>query len=265
MWGSMDKMNCFYTINLGALFGCVFVFLFLVSLGGLFFGRRFSKKKSGIDKEVSDFIPSTILGLLSLIMGFTFSMSISRLEHRKELVLREANAIGTVYLRSGLLNSEHTQAVRNLLKQYVDTRLDFFSVGVDFTQIEKTEERARSIQNKLWEYVTQVTRKDRSAVQGLFVASVNDLIDLQAERFFALQNTVPTVVYWVILLLASIGLSSRFFIRGMRGQGGCAGAALLAILFGLVFALIHDLDRPRSGLTTVSQEAMSSFQKSLSD
>ncbi len=261
----MGKLDYFYNMNLGVLFACAFLFLFSISLCGLFLGRKIAKKHPDRSKEVSDFIPSTILGLLSLIMGFTFSMAIARFEHRKELVLKEANAIGTVYLRSALLNSSNTQEVRSLLRQYVDARLEFFDAGSDFSHIDETEDKAHRLQNKLWEHVVQVTHTDRSAVQGLFVSSVNELIDLQAERLVALQNTVPEVVYWVILVLASIGLSSRYFTRGMRGKGGRAGVVLLAILFSLVFALIHDLDRPRSGITMVSQAAMMGLRRSLGE
>ena len=259
----MEKLNSFYNMNLGVLFIYVFIFLFLISFSGLFLGRRFAKKYPDRSREVSDFIPSTILGLMSLIMGFTFSMAIARYEHRKELVLKEANAIGTVYLRSELLSSGDLQPVRNLLKQYVDARLEFFNVGSDFDQIERVEEKARGFLDKLWEHAVQTTSVDRSAVQGLFVSAVNEVIDLQAERLFALQNTVPDVVYWVILLLVSIGLSSRYFIRGMQDKGEFAGVVLLAILFALVFALIHDLDRPRSGISMISQKAMMSFRQSI--
>ena len=259
----MDKLNYFYDVNLCVLFGCVFIFLFLASLSGLFLGRRFAKTFPNRLTDVSDFIPSTILGLLSLIMGFTFSMAISRFEHRKELVLKEANAIGTVYLRSELLNSDKAEEARSILKKYVDVRLEFFAAGDDFARIEEAEGKAQQLQKNLWALAVQMTRSDKTPIQGLFDSAINELIDLQAERLFALQNTVPKAVNWVILLLASIGLSSRYFTKGMQGKGSRAGAALLAVFFGLVFALIHDLDRPRSGLTTVSQETMMSFRKSL--
>ena len=263
MQGGILLGGYFYNMNLGVLFGSALVFLFLVCLCGLALGRKYAKKCPAQAGDVSDFVPSTILGLLSLIMGFTFSMAITRFDHRKELVLKESNAIGTVLLRSALLNSDSSQRARSLLRQYVDARLAFFGAGSDFTRIEEIEEGTRTLHDKLWELVVQTTQSERSAVQGLFVSAVNDVIDLQAERLIALRNTVPEVVYWVILLLASIGLSSRYFAMGMRGKGSHAGAALLAILFALVFALIHDLDRPRAGITTVSQEAMLSLRRSL--
>ncbi len=256
--------SLFHDSNLYVVF--IFLFVFLLTISQLSFtgGVWVRNRRPQRAQAATDFIPSTILGLVALILGFTFSMAITRADHRLALVVREANAIGTTFLRSHLIEEAHGREVRTLLKKYVDARLEFFDAGTDNARVERAEATAAALQNQLWDQTIQITRSDRGAVAAQFVSSLNEVIDLQAERAMALKNTIPKVVYWVILMITSVGLGSLAFTRGAQNEVGRWNVSLLVFLFVSVFTLIRDLDHPRKGILTVNQAPMRELQKTLS-
>jgi hypothetical protein len=183
-------------------------------------------------------------------------MANHRFVHRRELVVQEATAIGTTFLRSELLDPKNGEAIRDLLKRYVDVRLDFFNAGEDQARIEKEEANALELHHKLWDQTIQFTQSERGPLAATFVSSLNEVIDLQAEREDALHNVIPNVIYGMILIIASLGLGSLGFSRGVQDKTGYWNILLLVFLFTSVVTLIHDLDRPRAGAITEGQESL---------
>lgn len=251
-------------------FNLYFLFLFFLAIfllairAGAWVGARVYKRR-GSPLEASEFLPSTVLGLLALIFGFTFSMAIGRYEKRVDLVLREANAIGTSYLRSQLVEQSFGEEIRKILRAYVQVRLDFFAAGSDLKRLNENIENSSALQRTLWTEVEKLTRKDRSAVAATLIQSLNEVIDLQTERYIALQNKVPEVVYWLIILIASVGLFSVGYTHATNNMSpGFFSACSLAVLFAIVLVTIQDLDRPRKGLIRVSQKAMEQVQEEFS-
>ncbi|MBS1983808.1 MAG: DUF4239 domain-containing protein [Bdellovibrionales bacterium] len=251
-------------LELYQLFLLLLALLMLIAHLSFSAGKYVKHHWPQIKPEASDFIPSTILGLVALILAFTFSMAIGRFDRRLELVVQESNAIGTTYLRSKLMEpAQRGQEVRDLLKQYVDARLEFFEVGTNAELIEKAEAKARHIQDQLWNLTVQFTQKDRGAVAAQFVSSLNEVIDLQSQRAAALRNTIPKIVYVIMLLITSAGIGSLAFARGAHSESSRWSISLLVCLFVGVFTLIRDLDRPRAGTITISQEPMRELKRSL--
>ncbi len=119
----------------------------------------------------------------------------------------------------------------------MDARLEFFSAGSDATRIQQAENKTMLLHGLLWEEAVQITQSNRSPIEGLFVASLNDLIDLQTKRFIALHNRIPGTVYWAILLIACIGLGTFNFSNGIQGKTRRWTPILLALLFGIIFCL----------------------------
>ncbi len=244
-----------YSLDLWILFAFVFALLFMAAQLGFQIANALMKRKPLL-KDTSEFVPTTILGLLALIIGFTFSMSINRYEMRKDLVVKEANAIDTTRLRSLLLEEDSGKIIRQLLINYVDARLAFFEAGDQQDKIEQAELRTLQIQKKLWDESIKVTKHDRGPIAALFISSLNETIDLRSERYNALQNRVPEFVYFVILFIAFIGLlnvgMSLAYSRSLHRWS----PVVLALLLSSVICLIRDLDSPRTGLIKVSQRAL---------
>ena len=253
-----------YGIN-GAIFSLVlFVILTVTIRLGCHFGLR---KQAGInDAGRSQFasIQGAVLGLLALLLGFTFAMTVSRFDARKQLVLEEANAIGTAFLRAQLLPEPNRSEIAGLLRRYVDVRLLFYEAGIDEKKLRETNDQSERIQRQLWSQATAVAKLDKRAVTtGLFIQTLNEVIDLHAKRITAMQNHVPESIILLLCLVAILSLGLTGYGCGLAGQRHVIVTTTMAILIVAVIYLIIDLDRPRRGLIKVSQKSMIDLRESI--
>jgi hypothetical protein len=209
---------------------------------------------------------SGIIGLLALLLGFTFAMSLSRYDLRKRLVTQEANAIGTAYLRAQLLPEQEKKDVVNLLRKYVDLRLEFVRAGTDQPQLDRINGETRQLQNQIWSVLAAaIAKDDRPVTTGMFQESVNQAFDLQSERLAAMENHVPESVLILLILVASIAVLAVGYGCGIGKHRHLFSTSMLIVLLVLVITGIIDLDRPRRGLITVSQTSMIRLQSSLQE
>lgn len=251
----MMNLDFLYTIPLSTIFIALLVGLPLCGFIGFKLGQLV-RRTNHHEAEYSGFVPSTILGLLALILGFTLSMAVTRFEERKQLVLKEANSIGTSYLRADILNEPFRSRVQQILRQYVDARIAFFDVGYDKAKINEILKASSDLQNQLWKEVVAVTEKDHRTVVNLFVTEINSVIDIAGERLLANENHVPELVYMIIFIVTAMGLMSIGYIEGASGKHTQFGMFVLTFLFAVVIVMIQDLDRPRRGLIRVQQHAL---------
>jgi len=227
-------------------------------------GARVSSSLDDVAKSQIGTISAGILGLLALLLGFTFAMSVSRLDLRKQLVTQEANAIGTAYMRSRLLPEPVKKDVGGLLRSYVDTRLDFFRAGIDQGQLQAVMERTEQLQRELWSRVPiAIEKDDREVTTGLFIESLNEVIDIEAERLAATESHVPESVLLLLILVALMAVFGIGYGCGLGRKRHLFSTSMLAMLLMLVCVLILDLDRPRRGLIKVSQNPMIRLQEGM--
>lgn len=205
-----------------------------------------------------------ILGLLALLLGFTFAMSLSRYDVRKQLVTDEANALGTTYLRAQLLPDPEKKEVADLLRRYVDVRLEFFRAGVDHSRLDQVATDTEHLQNEIWSRLSSaIAKDDREVTTGMFQASVNELFDLENNRMAAMENHVPESVLILLMLVALIAVLCVGYGCGLGENRHLFSTSMLVVLLVLVITGIMDLDRPRRGLIKVSQASMIRLQSSL--
>jgi hypothetical protein len=107
-------------------------------------------------------VEQSLLGLVALVVGFTFFMALTRFEARREAVLNEANAIGTTALRARLLPEPHRSESLKLLREYVQIRIDYISSGKSFAELPTIIERSNNIQETLWQQVKALSTKDNN-------------------------------------------------------------------------------------------------------
>jgi hypothetical protein len=204
------------------------------------------------------------LGLLALLLGFTFSMALTRFDTRKQLVLDEANAIGTTYLRAQLLPDPARKEVSNLLRRYVDVRLDFYQAGVNQRKLQNVDDETEKLHKALWSYAMATGGRDPRAIPtGLFIQSLNEVIDLHAKRVTAMENHVPESIFVLLLIVATLSLGLVGYGAGMGKDRNLLPTVISVILIASVILLIMDLDRPRRGLIKVSQQSMVRLQENL--
>jgi len=218
--------------------------------------RKSGQKASAIKNESEHFneiLPTSVLGLLALLLGFTFSMALSRYDLRQSLVVKEANAIGTAYLRTQILEEPWGTNIRSALKEYTQHRVAFYP---DFrVQKEAYQQRTSTLLNHLWDLSMKATKGQQNAVTALYLNSINEVIDTDDERTFANINHVPELVYYVIIIITLLGLGSLSYIAGFRSQRKTA-FYILSVLFSIVVVLIMDLDRPSRGLIHINEQSL---------
>jgi hypothetical protein len=202
-------------------------------------------------------LESAILGLLALMIGFTFAKALSRFEARRDAVLNEANSIGTTALRARLLPAPHgTEAVK-LMREYVQIRLDIARGVLSPTKLNTAIARSNALQEALWELAIAVTAKENGLVPtGLFIQTLNEMIDNQEKHLAALRNRVPNIVLIALYGVATIASAFAGYASGLGVRPSRLPVYIMRILVSAVIFLIEDLDRPGAGFITVSQQPM---------
>jgi hypothetical protein len=209
-------------------------------------------------------IQGAVLGLLALLLGFTFSMAVTRYEHRRDLVLQEANSIGTTYLRASLLPEAHKTALAAKLRRYVDVRLAFYSAGNDHAKIAAAENEASAMQRELWAHTIAAAKEAPTPITAAFINSLNETIDLDATCLHALLSRVPSAVWLLVLVVAGAGCYASGYSAGASGARTGFSNGMLPVLIAVVITLIADFDRPRQGLIGISQQPLLDLKANLS-
>lgn len=221
-------------------------------------GRYVGNDASDATKAQINAIQASLLGVLALLLGFTFSLSLQRFDSRSQAVVAEANAIGTALLRAELLPDSVSQRSRSGLGDYVDLRIAAGAISLD-RQVEREETLASivELQNSLWAVAAEAAREDPNPVRsGLYIQALNDAIDAYGERNAALNRHVPEVV--LFLLFGTFGLTACLvgYSSGVSGHRATFPTYILTLLISFLVFIIIDLDRPRRGLIEVSQQSM---------
>jgi len=231
------------------------VFLLLLAAGTI--GAWIRSTRQTTVTEASDSfktLEGAVLGLLSLLLGFSFAMAVSRYDARKQLELDEANAIGTTWLRTSALEEPIRTQSRGVLRQYVPIRLQFFTAGSDRGAVDASLSRAGTLQTKLWNLAMDPADGQPNPYKSLYLASLNDTIDLSEKRTAtSFEDRIPSAAWALLLFMAVTGSL-------LVGIGLSVPSRKLLIVVPLVMAatltLILDIDSPRSGFVTVYQSSM---------
>lgn len=207
---------------------------------------------SGIDATLA----GAGLGLLALMLGFTFSMALTRYEARRTAVLEEANAVGTAWLRAGMLPAPQAADSRRLLGEYARLRLALRSPR-DEAGGQDDVARSLALQGRLWTLAQAALRADPSGSGvRLYIPALNDVIDDHERRLSALRSHVPEPVIWALIGVAAVVLGYTGHVAGKEGSRlGVANLAMAAMV-ACVIVLVMDLDRPERGLVHVSRQPL---------
>jgi len=218
---------------------------------------KFHQKST--DKEIksqTNNIQAGMLGLLALILAFTFNMSLQRYDARSKAVIQEANSIGTTVLRTKLLPPPYDAATYDLLQEYIDIRIENSKIALS-----QYKERADIIKRgdeqlkKIWAAGVQAARSDPNPVTtGLFIAALNELIDNRSARFEIQNRHIPEVILFLLFFIFVMNGAIIGYTEGLGGKRAYVPTVLFTLLITLVVFLIIDLDRPRRGLITVKQD-----------
>jgi hypothetical protein len=244
----------------------VLLALSLVLLGTVEGSYRLGRASGRADEiRVSHMITwqSTILALVGLLVGFTFSMAASRFDERRELIVDEANAIGTTYLRAPLLGPVGEE-LRALLRRYLDVRIAYYDAGADRARIGAMQREGAALQRQMWSRALAVARADpRSTTTPLVLASLNEAIDLAGKRLAALDNHVPPTIFVIVVLAAMTAAAAIGYTCGLIARRIWFGTLVMPVLLAIAVTFLLDLDRPRVGFIHTGQPSMLRLRQSL--
>jgi hypothetical protein len=235
---------------------CVVILLLSVQIGA-FVGRRRPVKED--DKEDLDVVVNASLTLLALIIGFSFSMAVSRYDQRKNYEEEEANAIGTEYVRADLLPAADRATVRELLRRYLDQRMLFYTISAP-SALDPVSTETTKLQNEMWSIVRNNAAAHPTPPISLAVSGMNDVLNTQGYTQAAWWNRIP-IGAWALMLGLAIFCCLLIGYRAHHKKVHLL--AVLPIIVSVAFFLIADIDSPRLGLIRVPPQNLISLSQSL--
>lgn len=211
------------------------------------------------ERDDLDRIISASLTLLALIIGFSFSMAVSRYDQRKNYEEEEANAIGTEYARTDLLPADDGARVRHLLVQYLDQRVLFYMIRYPH-RLETINGETAKLQADMWSIVQGAAGVKPAPTVALAVAGMNDVLNRQGYTQAAWWNRIPVGAWSLMIALAICCCLLTGY--GAKRQSGLL-FTILPFLISIAFFLISDIDSPRGGIIRVVPQNLVSLSQSL--
>jgi hypothetical protein len=237
--------------------------MFLISAGGLFvgmillleLGRRLGRRRQGRHEEGAraglGAVEGAVFALLGLLIAFTFSGAASRFDARRQLIVQEANAIGTAWLRLDLLPVNMQPELRDLFRRYLDLRLAAYQKMPDVEAVLIEIGKANALQGVLWNRAVVACQDSPNAVKAHLIPALNEMFDLAATRTMTAQMHPPAIIF---VMLAVLALMSSL-LAGYAMAGGKTRSWIHVFGFALIMAttvyVILDLEYPRLGIIRI--------------
>ena len=227
----------------------IFLISLVVVLAASEFGRWLGMRAGRRGEEDISTLEGAVLGLLALMIGFTFAMALSRFEARREAILIEANSIGTTALRARLLPAPHNTESVKLLKDYVQIRLDITQRVPSPAELSAAITRSNAIQEALWQQARAVAATDNAIVPtGLFIQSLNEMIDNQLARLTAVGSRVPNIVLLTLYGVAAVASAFAGYASGLGKRSSRFPVYVMIVLVCAVILMIQDPGPTTHGL-----------------
>jgi hypothetical protein len=240
--------------------------VFVISLVVLWFSAQLGivvrKRLRPVDEGESEdlnTVETATLTLLALIVGFSFSMAISRYDQRKNYEAEEANAIGTEYLRAGLLPATDAEKTRALLKQWVRLRIAFYE-SRDERGLQQIDTNTDQLQNDLWSVVQDALEAHPTFPVTLAVTGMNDVLNNRGYTQAWWWNRIPTAAWY---LMASLGILCNLIVGYSAHRTESRLFVVLPLALSISFLLISDVDSPRGGIIRILPVNLVSLSQSL--
>jgi hypothetical protein len=207
---------------------------------------------------------ASILGLLAFMLAFTFSLAASRFDARRQVVLDEANAIGTTYLRTRLLPEPQRSEIAKLLRDYVDVRVPDSGHGMTAEAVKRAIARSEELHEQIWSRAMAAVEKSPTVMTAQFLQPLNEMIDLHAKRVLVgARSRIPVIIWLALTILAVLGMTATGYQAGLAATRRSPAMVAVVLAFAGVLFLIADLDRPGEGLITTSHGALIDLQRSM--
>ncbi|MBY0312363.1 MAG: hypothetical protein K2W85_09860 [Phycisphaerales bacterium] len=237
-----------------ALFAAVFV--------GRWLGARRQRVEEADDPHIG-VVQGAILALLGLLLGFSFSGASERFVQRQDIIVRETSAIGTAYMRCDLFAPIHSAAIRQVLQEYVDARIDLFEAsGREALATSEAKRRIDDLQDRLWRAAADAAR-ETPQFAALIVTPVTEVIDAYELRTAATRRHIPMLVMAIMIACAMASLGSVGYVMGLSKRSLRGPVVLLIVLITAALWVTIDLDFARHGLIQIDARPLLELRESM--
>jgi hypothetical protein len=248
----LNVIDWMYQADLSVLYPVTALLIVGAAEIGAWLGRRGNASNA---TDIST-LTGAALGLLALLLGFSFSLALSRFDARRTLVLEEANAIGSTANFALMLPETTQKPILSMLRDYTNVRIGL-GVPYDPAKLERDITRSLDLQARLWKEAVAVTA---TAPQSLptyrFVASLNEMNNIHESRLTALRYHVPGEVMFILIGVAKVAMGFSGYHAGGRETRGRVATLIMSLTVAVVIMLIVDLDRPARGFIEVSTQPL---------
>ena len=228
-----------------ALAAVTFVLLLLAAWAGNAWLRR-SRSLGGEVRDNFRVVQAAVLTLLGLMIGFAFSMAITRYEQRKAYEAAEANAIGTEYLRADLVPAAVAERIRDNLLRYIDLRIAFYTTS-DAQTLAQIDAQTAALQRQLWLAVQAPAQAQPDQIRALVVSGMNDVLNSHGYTQAAWWNRIPPPAWGLIFVIGLLG-SVIVGVGARESEGELLLLPVLPFVVAVAFFFIADIDSPRNGV-----------------
>ena len=203
------------------------------------------------------------LGLLAFTLAFTFGLAATRFDARQQFVLDEANAIRTSYMRSAFLPEPQRSTIRRVLREYLQGQFELETAQPGKVELVTSQD----LLARLWaEAVPAVQSEPNSVLAGLFIESLNQVIDLHTKRVHVtLRGGIPGVIWATLFFVAILAMADIGYLDGLTSLRRSPAMVMIVLTFSAIIYLIADLNRPQEGLFNVNQQSMIDLRKILDE
>ena len=236
------------------------VVFFLAAEAGFKLGKPVQKRWPDQSEASVGALVGAALALLGFLLAFVTSIAIGNFNQRRQLVVSEANAIGTTYLRAGYLAVPYGVKSRELLREYVNLRIKALDQAETKTAIARSEQ----IHDELWLLAEEVARENSGPTIALYLTALNQVIDLHTERLSAeLGFRVPPIILLGVYLVAVMTMILIGVYDSYREKHNMIALVMVVLIVSVVFLMIIDMDRSNVGLLQIPQKALIDLQQKL--
>ncbi len=236
------------------------IVLFLAAEAGFRFGKLVQKRWPDKSEAGVGTVVGASLALLGFLLAFVTSIAIDNFNQRRHLVVSEANAIGTTYLRAGYLPEPYGVESREFLREYVNLRLEALDRAARVAAITRSEQ----IHDELWLMAEEVANENPTPTIALYLASLNEVIDLHTERVNAeLGYRVPPIIVMGLYVVAVMTMILIGVYDSYREKHNLMALIMVVLVVSVVFFVIIDMDRSNVGLLQIPQKALIELQQRL--
>ena len=249
-----------------AISGLLFVGMMICLDIGYRLGTPPDSAGSDLTHEGVGAIEAAVFALLGLLLGFSFAGATSRLDARRDLIVKEANAIGTAYLRLDLLPANEQPAMRKLFSDYLDARLSAYQKLPDVAAANQEFTHADQLQKDIWSGAVAAYNSTHSeAIERTVLPAINDMIDVTTSRTVALHTHLPALIFALLITVALLSGLLAGFAMAKRRTRSWMHTILYAFVVSITIYAVLDLDYPRGGVIrlTAADKALTQLRDSI--